>query len=150
MTSRPHGHGRPGRILLVEDDDDDARLIREAIREVNPTRDVSRVADGEQALAFLRRQAPFDDAPKPDLVLLDLNLPRRDGRNVLVDIKSDPRLRRTPVLALTSSAAESDIRAAYDAHANAYLRKPVSFSELAEAIRTIEAFWFGAVLTPAA
>lgn len=142
MTAGRLMPGRAGTILLVEDSADDARLIREALREANPAHAVSRVADGEEALDFLYRRPPYTDVPRPDLILLDLNLPRKTGREVLVEIKGSVELRCIPVSILTTSAAPQDIRDAYDAHVNAYLRKPVGFGELANMIGALDAFWF--------
>jgi two-component system, chemotaxis family, response regulator Rcp1 len=132
-----------GRILLVEDSHDDAVLIREAFREANEAHELRVASDGEEALTLLRGEEPL-----PDLVLLDLNLPKLDGHGLLAHLKADPRLRRIPVVVLTSSIGHADIVAAYDAHANAYLRKPVGFAELAELAETVDAFWFGAAVRP--
>ena len=110
--------------------------------------DLHLAMDGEEAMDFFYRRGRFDDAPVPDLVLLDLNLPKKDGREVLAEIKADPNLCRIPVIVLTTSAAEHDVLGAYDKHVNAYIRKPVGFAALLEVFRTIEAFWIDAALLP--
>jgi two-component system, chemotaxis family, response regulator Rcp1 len=135
-------------ILLVEDDPDDVLLITEALRETGIPSDLHVATDGEAAMDFFHRQDIFVDAPFPDLVLLDLNLPKKDGRRVLVDIKADPKLRRIPVIVLTTSAAEQDVLHAYDQHVNAYVRKPVGYVALLDVVRTIQEFWIGAALLP--
>ena len=143
-TMAPASRGTPDRgpILLVEDEADDARLVAEALHEANASRELLRVADADEALALLNRRPPYEEAPTPALVLLDLNLPRTGGLDVLAALKGDPELRRIPVVVLTSSAARSDILAAYAAHANAYLRKPVGFDALVELLSVVDAFWF--------
>jgi chemotaxis family two-component system response regulator Rcp1 len=135
-------------ILLVEDDPDDVLLITEVLRETKIASDLSVAMDGEEAMEFLQRQHPFAAAPVPDLVLLDLNLPKKDGRQVLVEIKADPVLRRIPVIVLTTSAAEQDVLQAYDKHVNAYVRKPVGYVALLDVVRSIQDFWIGAALLP--
>jgi CheY-like chemotaxis protein len=135
-------------ILLVEDDPDDALLASEGLRMMKIANDLHLAMDGEEAMDFFYRRGRFDDAPVPDLVLLDLNLPKKDGREVLAEIKADPNLCRIPVIVLTTSAAEHDVLGAYDKHVNAYIRKPVGFAALLEVFRTIEAFWIDAVLLP--
>jgi two-component system, chemotaxis family, response regulator Rcp1 len=135
-------------ILLVEDDPDDVLLMSEVLRETRISSGVHVAMDGEEAMEFLHREGQFADAPVPDLVLLDLNLPKKDGRQVLSEIKADPDLRRIPVIVLTTSAAEQDVLHAYDQHVNAYVRKPVGYSALLEVARSIEHFWVGAVLLP--
>lgn len=135
-------------ILLVEDDPDDALLASEGLRMMKFKNDLHLAMDGEEAMDFFHRRGRFDDAPVPDLVLLDLNLPKKDGRVVLAEIKADPNLCRIPVIVLTTSAAEHDVLDAYDKHVNAYIRKPVGFTALLEVFSTIEAFWMGAVLLP--
>ena len=112
-------------ILLVEDDPDDVLLMSEVLRETRIPSDLHVAMDGEEAMDYFHRQGRFGDALIPDLVLLDLNLPKKDGRQVLAEIKADPRLRRIPVIVLTTSAAEQDVLNAYDQHTNAYVRKPV-------------------------
>lgn len=135
-------------ILLVEDDPDDVLLITEALRETGVPSDLHVATDGEAAMDFFHRRDIFVDAAFPDLVLLDLNLPKKDGRRVLVDIKADPKLRRIPVIVLTTSAAERDVRHAYDQHVNAYVRKPVGYVALLDVVRAIQEFWIGAALLP--
>lgn len=135
-------------ILLVEDDPDDVLLASEGLRVMKIANDLHLAMDGEEAMDFFHRRGRFEDAPVPDLVLLDLNLPKKDGREVLAEIKADPNLCRIPVIVLTTSAAEHDVLGAYDKHVNAYIRKPVGFAALLDVFRTIEAFWIGAVLLP--
>ncbi|HWO18230.1 MAG TPA: response regulator [Kofleriaceae bacterium] len=135
-------------ILLVEDNPADADLTREALSDGRLLHQLHHVTDGVQALQFLRREGKYADVPKPDLVLLDLNLPRMDGRQVLETIKGDPVLRRIPVIVLTSSEAESDIARSYDLHANCYMCKPVDLSQFLETVRQIEEFWLTVVRLP--
>jgi CheY-like chemotaxis protein len=118
------------------------------LREAKVRNHVSTVEDGVQAMDFLRRRGAFADAPKPDLIMLDLNLPRKDGREVLAEIKEDPELKTTPVVVLTTSQAEQDILQAYHLHANCYITKPVDFEQFLEAIRSIETFWLLVVTLP--
>ncbi|WP_440222443.1 response regulator [Dokdonella sp. MW10] len=140
--------GRLIEILLVEDNEGDVRLTREAFAEGHIRNRLHVVNDGEQALAFLRREGAWKDAPQPDLVLLDLNLPRLDGREVLSAIKVDPRLKHIPVVVLTSSRTEQDLLRAYDLHANCFITKPVEFEQFIEVIRSIENFWLTIVVLP--
>jgi CheY-like chemotaxis protein len=135
-------------ILLVEDNPGDARLTREALSQSKVRNNLHRASDGEEALAFLRRQGSFAGAPTPDLILLDLNLPRRDGREVLEDIKSDPALKHIPVVILTSSQAEEDIIRSYQLHANCFITKPVDLEQLTKVVQGIEQFWFTLVKLP--
>jgi CheY-like chemotaxis protein len=141
--------GQRIQILLIEDDPDDVLLITEALRETRIASDLHVAMDGEEAMDFLHRQGRFEDAPVPDLVLLDLNLPKKDGRQVLVEVKGDRTLRRIPVIVLTTSAAHRDVLHAYDTHANAYVRKPVGYVALLDVVRSIQDFWVGAALLPA-
>jgi|SRR5579884_3089333 len=141
-------HVRPIRVLLVEDNPADARLTREALAEGNVASELSIVADGVEAVRFLRREGSYAHAPRPDLILLDLNLPRKSGREVLQEIKQDPDLRRIPVMVLTTSKAEEDLERAYSLHANCYIRKPVDLDEFLEVVRCIEHFWFTIVTLP--
>jgi len=129
------------RILLVDDNPGDVRLTLEAFRDGLPN-EMSVTKNGVEALAFLRRQGKYTSAPRPDLILLDLNLPLKDGREVLADIKQDPELRRIPVAVLTSSRAEDDIRKAYELHANCYICKPVELERFMAVVRSIQDFWF--------
>jgi CheY-like chemotaxis protein len=140
--------GRPIEILLVEDSPSDADLTREALREGRVINNLRVVSDGEQALAFLRRQPPFARVPRPDLILLDLNLPKRDGREVLEVIKSDDELKCIPVVVLTTSREESDVMAAYGRNANCYVTKPVDLDQFIDAIRSIDHFWLNIVTLP--
>jgi two-component system, chemotaxis family, response regulator Rcp1 len=139
---------RPVEILLVEDNPGDVRLTREALREGKVRNNLHVAADGVEALHFLRREGKFAGAVRPDLILLDLNLPKKDGREVLEDIKSDPALRYIPVVVLTSSQAEQDILRAYDLHANCYVTKPVDLDQFIHVVRSIEEFWFTIVKLP--
>jgi two-component system, chemotaxis family, response regulator Rcp1 len=139
---------RTAEVLLVEDNPADVRLFREALRDRKAELDLHVVDNGEDALRFLRREGPFHSAPKPDLIVLDLNLPRKDGREVLAEVKQDPGLRRIPVVVLTTSNAESDVTRAYDLHANCYLRKPSDLDEFISAVRACESFWLNIVRLP--
>ncbi len=139
---------KPIEILLVEDNPGDARLTREALAQSKVRNNLSHARDGEEAMAFLRRQGTFGSAPTPDLVLLDLNLPRRDGREVLEDIKNDAALKHIPVVILTSSQAEEDIMRSYRLHANCFITKPVDLEQLTKVVQGIEQFWFTLVRLP--
>jgi CheY-like chemotaxis protein len=139
---------KPIDILLVEDNPGDARLTREALALSKVRNQIHHVRDGEQCVAFLRRQPPYEDAPRPDLILLDLNLPRLDGREVLEDIKNDPELVHIPVVILTSSQAEEDILRSYRLHANCFITKPVDLEQLSRVVHGIEQFWFTLVRLP--
>jgi two-component system, chemotaxis family, response regulator Rcp1 len=144
MTSNNHGNGAI-EILLVEDNPGDVRLTQEALRESKVLNHLSVASDGVEALAMLRREGPYASQPRPGLILLDLNLPRRDGRELLADIKADPVLRRIPVVVLTTSDAEGDVVRAYDLHANCYIVKPVDLDQFIRVIQTIEGFWLSIV-----
>ena len=135
-------------ILLVEDDPGDVLITREAFAENKVKNQLSVVADGETALGFLRREGDFASAPRPDLILLDLNLPRKPGHEVLAEIKSDPVLQRIPVVILTTSDAEEDIVRSYDLHANAYVTKPVDFDCFLNVVRQIDDFFVTVVKLP--
>lgn len=135
-------------ILLVEDNPGDARLAAEAFKEGTIPTHLHVVQDGIEAMSFLRREAPYEAAPRPDLVLLDLNLPRKDGREVLAEIKEDPLLRRVPVIVLTTSQAETDVSRSYELHANCYIVKPVDFDRFIDVVRGIEDFWCSLVKLP--
>jgi CheY-like chemotaxis protein len=141
---------RPVEILLVEDNPGDARLTREALKEGKIRNSLHHAIDGVEAMAFLRREDKYQDAPVPDIVLLDLNLPRKDGREVLSEMKQDPRLRSIPVVVLTTSEAEQDIVRTYELHANCYITKPVDLEKFIEIIRAIEDFWLAVVRLPSA
>jgi chemotaxis family two-component system response regulator Rcp1 len=135
-------------ILLVEDNEADADLTREGLDDSKILNRLFVVKNGIEAMSFLRREEPFADAPRPDIILLDLNLPRKDGREVLADIKSDPDLAAIPVVILTSSKAEKDIAMSYQQHANAYVTKPVGLAGFAQIVKAIDAFWFTVVVLP--
>lgn len=138
----------PVEILLVEDNPGDVVLTREALADARVANNVTVARDGEAAMRFLRGQAEHADAPRPDLVLLDLNLPRKDGREVLEEMKADPSLRRIPVVVLTTSEAEEDILRTYDLHANSYVTKPLDIDQFLAAIRQLEGFWLEVVRLP--
>ena len=135
-------------ILLVEDSPTDVLIAREALTEARLLNTIHVVEDGVDALAFLRRQGRFADAPRPDLILLDLNLPRKNGREVLAEIKNDPALKSIPVVVLTTSSAEEDIIRSYNLYANCYVVKPVEFDNFVKAVQSIRQFWFTIVALP--
>jgi len=139
---------RPIDILLVEDNPGDIRLTREALQEAKVHNRLHSAHDGEAALAFLRREKGYENAVRPDLILLDLNLPKKDGREVLAEIKADPKLRRTPVIVLSTSRAEQDIQHSYDLYANCYITKPVEMSQFIRVVQSIDNFWFSIVSLP--
>ncbi|MBI4495200.1 MAG: response regulator [Chloroflexi bacterium] len=141
-------NGRPIEILLVEDNSGDVRLTVEAFKDGKVLNNLSVANDGEEALAFLRREGKYAAAPRPDLVLLDLNLPRKDGRQVLAEIKADLLLRRIPVVILTTSREDEDIARAYNSHANCYISKPIDLDEFFTVVRSIEDFWLSIVKLP--
>jgi CheY-like chemotaxis protein len=140
----------PIEILLVEDSPDDADLTIEALRDGRVRNRITHVEDGLDAMAFLRREGRHADAPRPDLILLDLNLPRKSGREVLAEVKQDPDLRRIPVVIMTSSDDEKDILAAYNLYVNCYVTKPVDLDQFITVVKSIEHFWFSIVKLPAA
>jgi two-component system, chemotaxis family, response regulator Rcp1 len=129
-------------VLLVEDNPGDVRLTQEALKDGKVCNRLSVVGDGVEALAFLRREGPYGNAPRPDLILLDLNLPKKDGRDVLAEIKVDKDLKRIPVVVLTTSNAEKDVLRTNDLHANCYITKPVDFEQFVKVVKLIEDFWF--------
>jgi len=129
-------------VLLVEDNPGDVRLTQEALKDGKVCNRLSVVVDGVEALAFLRREGPYGNAPRPDLILLDLNLPKKDGRDVLAEIKVDKDLKRIPVVVLTTSNAEKDVLRTNDLHANCYITKPVDFEQFVKVVKLIEDFWF--------
>jgi two-component system, chemotaxis family, response regulator Rcp1 len=135
-------------ILLVEDNPGDADLAREALEGNKMCNTLSVVEDGEQAMDYLRRKGKYPEAPRPDVILLDLNLPRKDGREVLAQIKADEDLKSIPVVILTSSEAEEDVLKSYNLHANCYITKPIDLSQFFKVVRAIEAFWLGIVALP--
>ena len=141
---------RPIEILLVEDSPSDTELTLEALKDFKVRNHVSVVEDGVQAMEFLRRQGPYAQAPRPDLIMLDLNLPRKDGREVLAAIKSDDNLKPIPIVVLTTSRADQDILRAYQLNANCYINKPVDFNQFLEVVRSIESFWLYVVTLPPA
>lgn len=136
------------KILLVEDNPDDVELTIAAMKEAKIKNVVFTVEDGVEALEFLHRQGEYENAPRPDLILLDLNLPRKNGRQVLAEIKSDESLRRIPVVVLTMSHDDEDILQAYDLHANCYITKPVDLNQFTAIVKNIDNFWFSIVKLP--
>lgn len=135
-------------ILLVEDNPGDARLAQEALKEGRMTSRLKVVVDGVEAMSFLRREGQYQGSPRPNLILLDLNLPRKDGRQVLAELKADEDLRRIPVVVLTTSQAEQDIMRSYDLHANCYITKPVDLDRFISVVRSIEEYWCSLVTLP--
>lgn len=138
----------PIEILLVEDNPGDVRLTIEALKEGKVANQINVVMDGIDAMAFLRREGKYENAPIPDLILLDLNLPKKNGREVLAEIKMDPKLKYIPVVVLTTSQAEKDIIMTYNMHANCYITKPVDFDQFISVVKSIENFWFTVVKLP--
>lgn len=138
----------PIEILLVEDNMGDIRLTQEAFKEGKVRNNMAIVMDGVEAMEYLRKQGKYADVKRPDVILLDLNLPKKDGREVLAEIKIDPSLKRIPVIVLTTSKAEEDILRSYDLHANCYIQKPVDFGQFIEVIISIEHFWLSIVTIP--
>jgi chemotaxis family two-component system response regulator Rcp1 len=139
---------RPIEILLVEDNPGDVRLTQEALKDAKVANTMHIVEDGVAALDFLYRRGPYDAAPRPDLILLDLNLPKKNGREVLEQIKQDEHLKCIPVVILTTSQADDDVASAYKLHANCYITKPVEFAQFIRVVRAIEEFWFTIVTLP--
>jgi two-component system, chemotaxis family, response regulator Rcp1 len=135
-------------VLLVEDNPGDVRLTKEALKEGKLLNQLTVVGDGVEALSFLRKEGKYADALQPELILLDLNLPKKDGREVLAEIKADPKLRRIPVVVLTTSSAEEDILKIYDLHANCYITKPVDLEQFMGVVKSIEDFWVSVVKLP--
>ena len=148
MASHRVGDSTPIEILLVEDNPGDVRLTREALRDAKIRNNLSVAADGVEAMEYVRRHGKFAHVPRPDLILLDLNLPRKSGREVLAEIKSDPALRRIPVVVLTTSADEEDIARSYEHHANCYITKPVDLDQFLTVVNSIEDFWLSIVRLP--
>jgi CheY-like chemotaxis protein len=142
------GTGRPVQILLVEDNPGDVRLTREALKEAKVRNRMDSVGDGVEAMAYLRRQGAHAKAPRPDVILLDLNLPKKSGLEVLREVKGDPDLKRIPIVVVTTSKAEQDIVRSYDLHANCYVTKPVDLAQFMEVVRSIEDFWLAIVKLP--
>jgi CheY-like chemotaxis protein len=149
MRSNQAIPGKPIEILLVEDNPGDARLAMEALKEAKVRNNLSIVGNGEAAISFLRREREYADSPRPDLILLDLNLPRKSGREVLEEIKADSKLQRIPVVVLTTSQAEEDVARSYELNANCFITKPVDLDQFFEVIKTIEDFWLTVVRLPA-
>ena len=143
-------HGKPITILMADDDDDDRRLTKEALLEGRLANDLRFVENGEDLMDYLRHQGKYSDTavPRPGLILLDLNMPRKDGRTVLKEIKSDPELRQIPVVVLTTSQADEDIYKSYDLGVNSYIVKPVTFEALVDILQTLEKYWFEIVELP--
>jgi len=135
-------------ILLVEDNHGDIRLTQEAMKDVKMRNNLNVVEDGVKAMAFLRREGEYANAPRPDLILLDLNLPMKDGREVLAEIKADVNLKRIPVVILTTSQAEEDLERTYDNHANCYITKPVDLDQFIHVVKSIQEFWLTIVSLP--
>ena len=142
------GDNRPVEILLVEDNPGDERLTREALKEGKVYSNLHWVKDGVEAMEFLRRAGKYQDAPRPDIILLDLNLPKKDGREVLQDIKNDEQLKRIPVVVLTTSKAEEDVLRTYNLHANCYVTKPVDLEKFIVVVKSIDVFWLTVVTLP--
>ena len=141
---------RPIQCLLVEDSPTDVELTREALYDAKIANELHHVEDGEQAMAYLRREPPYANQPRPDVVILDLNLPRKDGREVLHEIKQDEDLRSIPVIVLTTSAAGDDVKHAYSNYVNAYIQKPINFDQFTQTVRSFEQFWLSIVTLPTA
>ena len=139
---------RPINLLLIEDNPGDVRLTQEAFKEGKLSYQMDVVMDGVEAIHFLRRRPPYENAATPDIILLDLNLPKKDGREVLAEIKADENLRRIPVIVLTTSNAEQDILKSYDLHVNCYINKPVDFDKFFDIIQMIEDFWLTIAILP--
>ncbi|MDQ3775258.1 MAG: response regulator [Pseudomonadota bacterium] len=148
MTTIEARGGRPVTVLFIEDSPSDVLMTREALDQAKVLIDLHVIDNGIDALSFLRREGRYPTAPRPDLILLDLNLPKKDGREVLREIKSDEALKRIPVVILTSSSAEEDVMRAYGLHANCYVTKLFDFEGLAKVVRSIERFWFTVVTLP--
>ncbi len=140
--------GNPIEILLVEDNPGDVRLVKEVFKDAKISNNMQVAADGEEAMLILRRESEYDDRNRPDLILLDLNLPKKDGREVLVDIKGDDDLKRIPVVILTTSKAQEDLIETYNNHANCYITKPVDLDQFIRVVKSIEDFWLSIVKLP--
>jgi len=143
-----HALPRPVEILLVEDSPGDVKLTEEALRDADVPNHLNVARDGEEAMRYLRREGEFADKPRPDLILLDLNMPRKDGREVLAEIKADAELRRIPVIILTTSQNEDDVAEAYNLAANCYVAKPVDLDQFLDVVRAIDDFWLTLVKLP--
>ncbi|MEW6586495.1 MAG: response regulator [Nitrospirota bacterium] len=141
-------NGRPIEILLVEDNPGDVRLMVEALKDAKVNNNLNVVHNGEDAMSFLRHESKYLNVPTPDLIMLDLNLPKKDGREVLSEIKEDPDLKHIPVVVITTSAAEEDVIKSYKLHANCYITKPVNFEQFIRMVHSIEDFWLTVVKLP--
>lgn len=148
MMSTVSESGRPIEILLVEDNPGDVDLAREGLEEGKVRNNLYVAVDGEEAMAFLRKQGKYANAVRPDLILLDLNLPRKDGREVLAEVKADDSLKDIPIVVLTTSQSEEDILKSYKLHANCFITKPLSFGRFIDVVKAIESFWFSIVALP--
>ena len=148
MTLSEPEVGLPIEVLLVEDDPGDVLMTREAFTEHRLRNQLNVVSDGDEALSYLRQEGAYRDAPRPDLILLDLNMPRKDGREALKEIKSDPRFRTIPVLAMTTSNAKEDIQYTYGLGVNSFIRKPVGFNRFVDVVRVIDKYWLDIVRLP--
>ena len=142
------GNSMPIEILLVEDSPGDVRLTREAFKDARVLVNLSVAGDGEEAMAFLKREGKYSNKPRPDIILLDLNLPKKDGRAVLAEIKEDPNLQTIPVVILTMSASEEDVLKSYSLHANCYITKPVDLDGFLKVVKSIDGFWLSVVRLP--
>jgi chemotaxis family two-component system response regulator Rcp1 len=149
MPNRKALSSNPAEILLVEDNAGDIRLIQEALKDGGITSHLSIARDGEQALAFLHKEGIYSKSPRPAFILLDLNLPRKDGREVLAEIKKDKKLRQIPVVILSTSTTPEDVRRAYDLHANCYIPKPLDMEKLVQLGKSLEEFWLTTAILPA-
>ncbi|HZB89063.1 MAG TPA: response regulator [Terracidiphilus sp.] len=143
-----NGHSDPLDILLVEDSPTDVMMTREALEYNKVLNPLHVVPDGVEAMRYLRNEGPYADAHRPSMIVLDLNLPRKSGREVLAEIKNDPHLRKIPVVILTTSQSEEDVAKSYGLHANCYISKPVDFTRFVEVVRSINEFWFCVVVLP--
>jgi CheY-like chemotaxis protein len=142
------GNTMPIEILLVEDSPGDVRLTREAFKDARVLVNLQVAVDGEEAMAFLKREGKYSSKPRPDIILLDLNLPKKDGRAVLAEIKEDPKLQTIPVVILTTSASEADVLKSYSLHANCYITKPVDLDGFLKVVKSIDGFWLSVVRLP--
>lgn len=148
MEAMKKFNGNPAVILLVEDNEGDARLAMEALKDGKINNELHHVKDGVEAMCFLNKEGVFKDAPRPDIILLDLNMPRMDGREVLEELSKDLKLRGIPVIVLTTSQSDIDIAKSYNLSANCYISKPVDFEQFLDVVRSIEHFWFSVVSLP--
>ena len=139
---------KPIEILLIEDSPSDAALTIEALQEGKIANNLNRAADGVEALAYLKQQGKFAESPRPDLIMLDLNLPKKDGREILRELKTDPSFKLIPIIVLTTSRADKDVLQSYELNANCYITKPVDFQQFIEVVKSIERFWLSVVTLP--